>query len=318
MEQRPPIRSTQVFVLGSERLVALAHAAAAIADLPAIAIRTARDSSDSAGNEAEPVDAVPIDAVLSDRTVSSTELRSLLSPRRRHVGRVLVGAVDVPEAPQAELIALPADATAREVRLACVLVADADRWRRRLERRARKERRMRRLSFSDPLTGVGNLRAWKAKLAAGSRRVREEEAAVTVAMFDVDHFKTINDTHGHAAGDDVLRSIAALLTASVREGDFVARLGGDEFGLILGNSTAEQAGRIVERVRQEVSTVVAAGEENIFLSVSAGWCSIGPNDATDEVVERADAALRMAKQLGRGQTQASPTPTKRDGGERTA
>jgi diguanylate cyclase (GGDEF)-like protein len=313
MEQRPTNRSTHVFVLGSEQLAALAHAAAAIADLPAISIYSVGDSD----NVAQGVDH-PIDVVLSDRVISTIDLRDILSPRRRHVGRVLVGVTETPDAPQTELIALPADATAREVRLACVLVADADRWRRRLERRARKERRMRRLSFSDPLTGVGNLRAWKAKLAAASRRVRDEDAAVTVAMFDVDHFKTINDTHGHAAGDDALRAIAARLTASVREGDFVARLGGDEFGLILGNATLEQAGRIVERVRQEVSALMAAGDENFFVSLSAGWCSIGHDDVVDEVVQRADAALRMAKQLGRGQTQASPTPSKRDGGERTA
>jgi diguanylate cyclase (GGDEF)-like protein len=313
MEQRPSIRSTQVLVLGSEQLAARAQAAAAIVDLPPIAIRVAGDSRESARDETN-----LIDVVLSDRAIAPAELRAILSPRRRHVGRVLLGVADVSDAPHVELIVLPADATAREVRLACVLVADADRWRRRLDRRARKERRMRRLSFSDPLTGVGNLRAWKAKLAAAGRRVRDEDAAVTIAVFDVDHFKTINDTHGHAAGDDVLRSIAARLTASVREGDFVARLGGDEFGLILGNATTEQAGRIAERVRQEVSTVVAAGEENIALSLSAGWCAIGQNDVTDKVVERADAALRMAKQLGRGQTQASPAQPNRDGGERTA
>lgn len=193
----------------------------------------------------------------------------------------------------------------REVRLACVLVAEAVRWRRQSFLRAEKEKRLRRLSYVDALTGVGNLRAWRARLAAACRRVRVEGTPICVALFDVDHFKPINDTCGHATGDEVICAVAERLANSVRDGDFVARLGGDEFGLILVNLSAEQGGKIVERVRQNVSSrVVAGGQQPIELAASAGWCSILPSETPAAVVERADVALRSAKQLGRNQTQA--------------
>ncbi|RIK80897.1 MAG: hypothetical protein DCC68_10100 [Planctomycetota bacterium] len=313
MEQHA-VHDTQVLVLGGERLFALALAAAGIEDLPPIAVHRT-DEPGAPSPDALP----PIDVLLADRAISASEWRSLVTPRRRHMGRVYVGVDDAPDSPLAESIVLPADATPREVRLACVLVADADRWRRRLERRARREQQMRRLSLSDPLTGVGNVRAWKARLAAASRRARDEGAAVCVALFDVDFFKNINDTHGHDAGDEVLRAVASRLSAGVREGDFVARLGGDEFGLILGNSTVEQASKIVERVRQDVSTtVVADGGREIAVKASAGWCAIGPHDPPDAVVRRADVALRQAKQLGRDRTEAFACETERDGGEQSA
>lgn len=247
----------------------------------------------------------------------------MLPAGRRHVGWVYVGVDAMPASALAEYIVLPADATPREVRIACVLVADADRWRRRLVRRARQEKRLRRLSLSDALTGLGNLRAWRGKLAAASRRVHDEGTAVCVALFDVDHFKMVNDERGHAVGDEVLKAVAARLLASVREGDFVARLGGDEFGVILTSLAAEHAGKIVDRVRQQVSASVVSvggvsvGGDAISVTASAGWSSIGVDDAADAVLERADFALRAAKQRGRNRTQASESDANRGGEERT-
>lgn len=310
---RRTIHTTQVLVLRGERLAELARAAAEIGDLPPITLRPA-DESNASSTAALP----PVDVLLADRVVSPGELRSLLGSRRRDAGRVYVGIDAPPKSSPAESIALPADAAPREVRLACVLVAHAERWRRRLERRANRERQMRRLSLSDPLTGVGNVRAWKARLAAAIRRVRDKGAAICVALFDVDFFKRVNDAHGHAVGDDVLRAVAARLALSVREGDFVARLGGDEFGLILGNSTAEQAGKIVERVRLEASNAVVAGNgAEIAVQASAGWCAIGPQDAADAVVHFADVALRTAKQRGRNRTEAFPGVDDRASSEQT-
>ncbi len=307
MEPRRRKRPTQVLVLGGEQLDAIARAAAALDDFPPIRVRRVDDGIDVASTT---------DVVLSDRIVSMDEIRDVLARRRRRVGHVCVGVALSPESsPESshaspvestscESVMLPADATAREIRIACVLVADAIRWRRRFDARSQKEKRLRRLSLADPLTGVGNLRAWNARLSAACRRVRDDGAAVCVALFDVDHFKLVNDARGHATGDEILCAVAQRLAASVREGDFVARLGGDEFGLILGNSTAEQAGKIVERVRQDVSSTIASSSgDEICVTASAGWCSIAATDAGDAVIQRADVSMRAAKRLGRNRTQ---------------
>jgi diguanylate cyclase (GGDEF)-like protein len=139
-----------------------------------------------------------------------------------------------------------------------------------------------------------------------------------VALFDVDHFKSVNDERGHAVGDEVLKAVAARLLSSVREGDFVARLGGDEFGLILANLPGEHAGKTIDRVRQQISaSVVSVGRMAISVTASAGWSSIGMDDAAEVVLERADVALRAAKQRGRNRTEASERDANQGGEERT-
>lgn len=315
MEQRPRKRPTQVLVFGSERLLETAHAAAAVEGLPPLEVRRTDDARGGPGG---------IDVVLADCDIGRVAVRATTGKRRPTVAQVLVGVPvshdAMADAPHEEIVRLPADATPREVRLACVLAADAVRWRRRLDRRSQKEKRLRRLSFADPLTGVGNLRAWKARLAAACRRVRDDGAAVCLALFDVDRFKNVNDAHGHAAGDDVLRGVASRLSAGVREEDFVARLGGDEFGLILVNLGAEHADKSVERVRQELCCAYpTATGETIDVTASAGWCVIVAGDAPDAAVERADRALRSAKCLGRNQTHAAETAKiATEDGERSA
>ncbi|MEX2187294.1 MAG: GGDEF domain-containing protein [Pirellulales bacterium] len=306
----------------------VARAAAALVDLPPMDIRRAGDAVGDGPTGGDPRN---IDVVLSDRVVSAAELRDALAGQRRKFSRVLLESSPSHPAPQhateestsSQWVVLPTDATPREIRLACVLAGDAVHWRRRLDVRSQKEKRLRKLSFADPLTGVGNLRAWTARLAAARRRVRDEGASVCLALFDVDHFKTVNDTWGHATGDNVLRGVAERLSASVRDGDFVARLGGDEFGLILANLAAEHGEKSIDRVRQELSSAYSTGEsQTIDVTASAGWCAITASetgDTADAAVQRADAALRAAKRLGRNQTQ-SPTETRAAGdeGERSA
>lgn len=299
----------------------VARAAAAVGDLPPMEVRAAGEAR---------VASDVVDVVLADCDVSAAELRDCVGKSARSVAVVLIDASASQEPSEnhlssslrGEVVLLPTDATPREVRLACVLAASVVRWRRRLARRSRKEKRLRRLSFADPLTGVGNLRAWKARLAAACRRVRDEGAAVCLALFDVDRFKNVNDTYGHAAGDEVLRSVAGRLSAGVRvrEGDFVARLGGDEFGLILSNVGVEHAGKSVERVRQDLSAAFATAiGTTIDVTASAGWCSLAAGDTVDAAAQRADAALRLAKRSGRDQTQPpASSSAASDEGERTA
>jgi diguanylate cyclase (GGDEF)-like protein len=147
----------------------------------------------------------------------------------------------------------------------------------------------------DPLTGLANRRALD--------RFRDRMAAdgeVSLVLIDVDHFKSVNDRHGHAVGDAVLRSLGGLLTRSVRTMDVVARWGGEEFLIALpgsGRIGADAAARVCRRVRTHPWRHLADG---LGLTVSAGVAS-GPVAELDVVLARADAALYAAKRAGRDQ-----------------
>jgi diguanylate cyclase (GGDEF)-like protein len=125
-----------------------------------------------------------------------------------------------------------------------------------------------------------------------------------VAILDLDHFKQVNDTLGHAAGDAVLRAAGQTLLAGLRESDFVARLGGDEFGLLLAVHEPSDATAAIERVRVAIGAGTARVGEPV--TASAGLCVSPPTAADPDAVDRlygaADAALREAKAQGRNRT----------------
>jgi diguanylate cyclase (GGDEF)-like protein len=142
------------------------------------------------------------------------------------------------------------------------------------------------MAETDPLTGLANRRAWDARMA----QALEEDSQLTVAMLDLDHFKLYNDTHGHPAGDRLLKETAAAWREQLRTGDLLARLGGEEFGLLLINCDTAHAMEVVARLRGAV--------------LSDQTCSVGcaarlPGEAADRVMARADAALYEAKTSGR-------------------
>ncbi len=139
---------------------------------------------------------------------------------------------------------------------------------------------------TDPLTGLPNRRAWDAEL----ERALGEEAPVIIAMLDFDHFKEFNDTHGHPAGDRLLKETAAAWRDQIRGGDLLARLGGEEFGLLLRDCDAATAVEVTERLRRRVS----GGR-----TCSAGIAVAAPEDDAEAVIARADRALYEAKAGGR-------------------
>jgi diguanylate cyclase (GGDEF)-like protein len=142
------------------------------------------------------------------------------------------------------------------------------------------------MAETDPLTGLPNRRSWDASLAAAL----SENAQFTIAMLDFDHFKQYNDTHGHPAGDRLLKETAALWREQLRQGDRLARLGGEEFGLLLLNCDAAQATEVIERLRGAVFGAQTC---------SAGFASRRPEEPVDAVMARADVALYEAKTSGR-------------------
>ena len=154
----------------------------------------------------------------------------------------------------------------------------------------------------DGLTGVYNRKQLDLRLPRAVEEARESGADLSVVIFDVDHFKKVNDTYGHAAGDAVLRRVAALLGGSLRRDDFVARYGGEEFVLVLDADAASAVGT-ADRLRQElVGTVVPFDGTEIRVTASAGVASLlTSGDAPDEAVllRLADERLYRAKESGR-------------------
>jgi diguanylate cyclase (GGDEF)-like protein len=174
-----------------------------------------------------------------------------------------------------------------------------------LEQRLRAaERAARNLSLTDPLTGVCNRRRLVEELPLEIERARRTAKPLAVVICDIDHFKRINDGHGHPAGDEVLRAFARLLAGSVRETDWVARYGGEEFVVVLPNADAEGAAGVAGKLRAAVEALaVAADGATIRLTASFGVaaCRPGRDDEVpvDALIERADQALYRAKQNGR-------------------
>lgn len=162
---------------------------------------------------------------------------------------------------------------------------------------ARLGERLRKLSLSDDLTGLPNRRELESRLDAALAAATRSRSAVTVAMVDLDRFKAINDTHGHAAGDAVLRQVAALLTRSLRASDSVFRIGGDELCVLMPDTEVESAVEAVQRSLLRLRTVSRTG---LHVAFSAGCAEWRHGDDRTALLARADEALYVAKRAGGG------------------
>jgi diguanylate cyclase (GGDEF)-like protein len=160
------------------------------------------------------------------------------------------------------------------------------------------------LAQTDGLSGVFNRRAFLETASQRLTRPGVGDQAWVVALIDIDHFKTINDTYGHAAGDEVIRRMADYLNAAVRRSDLVGRLGGDEFALLVGAS-APQAYELLDRLRQRVAshpwTLADGREPRLSLSIGMVECGSSGRHQLGELLQAADAALYVAKDQGRNQ-----------------
>jgi len=154
--------------------------------------------------------------------------------------------------------------------------------------------RLRRLSSADPLTGLLNRRGLDTLLGDESLEV------LSIAMADIDHFKRVNDEHGHAVGDVVLQVVAERLAAAVRQTDAVARVGGEEFLLVLPGASLEVARRVCERARRSIrDTPIEVGGTSLPITLSFGVARRAEAESREDVTRRADEALYEAKQSGR-------------------
>ncbi|GGJ47029.1 sensor domain-containing diguanylate cyclase [Sphingopyxis bauzanensis] len=159
-----------------------------------------------------------------------------------------------------------------------------------------------RVANTDMLTGLPNRRHTLAILDQVLCEARQQGTPLAVAIFDIDHFKQINDSHGHATGDDVIRRVGQRAKASLREEDLVGRFGGEEFVCILRGRSALSAELVAERVRKAVQTDSESGD-GPGATISIGLAIFADEETPQDLLQRADKALYMAKRGGRNRLQ---------------
>lgn len=152
----------------------------------------------------------------------------------------------------------------------------------------------------DALTGIPNRLALDERLKLELARFKRHKQPLTLAVWDIDHFKAINDTFGHKAGDKALRIVAQKLAQEVRETDFVARYGGEEFVMLFVNTSMVDAQPKAERIREAIAAApFRYGDKPLRITLSCGLSQLRAHDTADQLFERADQALYAAKQGGR-------------------
>ena len=170
-------------------------------------------------------------------------------------------------------------------------------------------KQVRHASERDALTGVLNRGAWRARLETLADDMQEAGRTISVLFFDIDLFKLINDSLGHAAGDECLKALARTVGEELRGGDVLGRLGGEEFAVILPTAKRIHAIAVAERIRTAVQhRCQVVGEDQVELTVSVGAAEwLGPGESFDALMERADRAMYLAKDSGRNIVVADPS-----------
>jgi len=165
------------------------------------------------------------------------------------------------------------------------------------------------MALTDALTGLHNRRYLDAHLEGLVKRAEENQKALSVLVFDIDHFKKINDTYGHRVGDEVLVELANRVRRNVRGFDLTARYGGEEFIVVMPDTVMEVAFAVAERLRSKIAGVEFAPpsmDKGITVTVSIGAAMAREGESPESLVERADKALYAAKDAGRNRVIRSP------------
>ncbi|MFP4070627.1 MAG: diguanylate cyclase [Desulfovibrionales bacterium] len=175
--------------------------------------------------------------------------------------------------------------------------------------------RMKTLADHDGLTRIHNRQHFDQTMLVELKRHQRQGETLTVLMLDLDHFKTINDTYGHQAGDMVLREVGRLLTSTLRESDYPARYGGEEFVVILPHTNEEQAWHLAQRIRRKLASMTFEYRgKNFQVTTSIGIASVAPSSLQppSELIRMADSALYMAKSGGRNMVCSSAPESPRE------
>ena len=161
----------------------------------------------------------------------------------------------------------------------------------------------------DSMTGLFNHATAREMLETEIERMRRSGSPLSFAMLDIDHFKSVNDTHGHGVGDEVIKTLARILTNRLRRADIVGRLGGEEFGVVLGDTRGDRAIEVMEDIRKTFETTPhQAGESKFHVTVSCGIAEFPASDSGMALSEAADHALYEAKTSGRNKVVLAKSP----------
>jgi two-component system cell cycle response regulator len=186
------------------------------------------------------------------------------------------------------------------------------------ELEAAVQRKLVEAALREPLTGLYNRRHFQERFAAEVAVAHRHGRPLSLLLADVDHFKRVNDKHGHLAGDEVLKTVARALTQGIRIEDILARFGGEEFVVLAREADAAAAMALAERLRQLVEVAQTCWESGddvpigIPVTVSIGVAQLGPDQNERDLFQRADGAAYEAKKLGRNRVLlADPPPAKR-------
>lgn len=195
----------------------------------------------------------------------------------------------------------------REATFAAAISARSDQMRTRIAELEAEAKRLhsqlqdeQRASTIDVLTRIPNRQAYDKRIEEELHRLRRFKQATCLAVWDVDHFKRINDSYGHRAGDKVLRAVADCFAGRIRSTDFIARYGGEEFVMILPGTHLEVASRFSERIRAAIAEIGFHFRGSpVSITVSSGITALLPDDSAGVAFDRADKALYRAKEGGR-------------------
>ena len=167
-------------------------------------------------------------------------------------------------------------------------------------------------SLTDPLTGLGNRKYFDRSLEIAVANALETTEPLSLLMFDIDYFKSFNDSYGHLTGDQVLRLVGMSLKQSIKGQDITARYGGEEFAVVLPNTALRQALTVADHIRRAVMSKElkkkSTGEILGRVTISVGVSMLKPGDDTDSLIERADACLYAAKRAGRNRVVCEADP----------
>lgn len=182
---------------------------------------------------------------------------------------------------------------------------DLQKWleqaKRQIQKQAAEIRTHESKARTDPLTGLANRRAFDGEIQREWAEWQRLQTFFSLILVDIDHFKNFNDTHGHLAGDEVMRRIGALLAGASREMDIVCRYGGEEFAVILPNTPLESACSVAERMRTEVEAADILFEgKSLRVTISLGAAQVRVEETdVEQLIKRADNALYRSKEAGR-------------------
>lgn len=248
---------------------------------------------------ARKVDAV---ALLNTRAFTSWEQRPYLFKFRNT--RPITG---TEEFMFQNLTISPLSGPSGQVEKVCLMVYDVTDIASSKRALERANEQLAKLSMTDRLTGLLNRGTWENLVDAEYERYRRYGQATSLVMFDIDHFKRVNDTHGHLAGDEVIKHTATVTKNNLRQSDTAGRYGGEEFGIILPETDAEGARIICERIRESIAqSVVETTVAPIEYTISMGIAQLsdGPENYM-QWMQHADKALYAAKEGGRNRVMIS-------------